>query len=82
MVEVEFKIEDKKRKFFERFQGIIGNNYQNDENIGDYLINDSTVLNLQRENFGVTPELQESENKEENHLVGDEDDDVICLDWV
>ena len=32
------------------------------------------VLNLQRENFGATPESHESENKED-HLFDDEDDD-------
>ena len=39
------------------------------------------MLNLQRENLGATSESQESEN-EEDQLVDDEDDDVICLDWV
>ena len=51
-------------------------------NTGDYSIYDPAVLNLQRENFGATPESQESENEEEDHLVDDEDDDIICLDWV
>ena len=37
------------------------------------------MLNLQRENFGATPESQESENKEEDYLVDNENDDVICL---
>ena len=49
-------------------------------NTGDYSIYDPAVLNLQHENFGATPESQESENEEEDHLVDDEDDD--CLDWV
>ena len=39
------------------------------------------MLNLQRENLGATSESQESEN-EEDQLVDDEDDDVICLDCV
>ena len=47
---------------------------------GDYSIYDPAVLNLQRENFGETPELQKSEKEEEDHLVHDEDDEVICLD--
>ena len=80
MLEVELKIEHEKRKTLERFQDIIENNYQNNESTGDYSIYDSAVLNLQRENFGATPELQESENEEEDHLVDDEGDDVICLD--
>ena len=80
MLEVELKIEHEKRKTLERFQDIIENNYQNNEITGDYSIYDSAVLNLQRENFGATPELQESENEEEDHLVDDEGDDVICLD--
>ena len=36
MLEVELKIEDKKRKILERFQDIIESNYQNNENTGDY----------------------------------------------
>ena len=80
MLEVELNIEDKKRKILERFQDIIENNYQNNENTGDYSIYDPAVLNLQRENFRATPESQESENKEEDHLVDDEDGDVTCLD--
>ena len=46
----------KKRKILERFQDIIENNYQNNENTGDYSIYDPAVSNLQRENFGATPE--------------------------
>ena len=61
-LEVELKIEDKKRKYFERFQDIIENNYRNNES--------TAMLNLQRENFGVTPEWQESAHEEEDHLVG------------
>ena len=80
MLEVELKIEDKKRKILERFQDIIENSYQNNENTGDYSIYDPAVLNLQREDIGATPESQESENEEEDHLVDDEDGDVICLD--
>ena len=68
----------KKTKLLERFQNIIENNYQNNENTGDYSIYDPAVLNLQRENFGATLESQETEN-EEDHLVDDEDDNVICL---
>ena len=82
MLEVELKIDHEKRKTLERFRDIIENNYQNNESTGDYSIYDSAVLNLQRENFGATLELQESENEEEDHLVDDEGDDVICLDWV
>ena len=66
MLEVELKIEDKKRKILKRFQDIIKNNYQNNENTGHYSIYDPAVSNLQRENFGATPELQESER--EDHL--------------
>ena len=80
MSEGELKIEDKKRKILERFQDIVENNYQNNENTGDYSICDPKVLSLQSENFGATPESQESENEEDDHLVDDEDDDVICLD--
>ena len=80
MLEVELKIEDKKRKILERFPDITENNYQNNEKTGDYSIYDLAVLNLQRENFGATSELQKSENEEEDHLIDDEDDDVICLD--
>ena len=72
-----------KRKTLERIQDDIENNYQNNENTGDCSIYDPAVLNLQRENFGGTPESQESENKEEeNHLIDGEDDAVICLDWM
>ena len=56
MLEVELKIEDKKRKILERFQDIIENNYENNENTGDYSIYDPAVLHLQHENFGVTPQ--------------------------
>ena len=34
------------RKILERFEGIIENNYQNNENTGDYSIYDPAVLNL------------------------------------
>ena len=74
------KLKIKKRKIPERFQDIIENNYQNNENTGDYSIHDRAVLNLQCKNVGATPESQESENEEEEDLVDDEDDDVICLD--
>ena len=40
MLEVELKIEDKKRKIIERFQDIIENNYQNNKNTSDYSICD------------------------------------------
>ena len=80
MLEVELKIEDKKRKILERFQDIIESDYQNNENTGDYSIYDLAVLNLQSENFGATPESQESENEEKDHLVDDKDNDIICLD--
>ena len=80
MLEVELKIEDKKRKILERFQDIIENNYENNKNTGDYSIYDPAVLNLQHKNFGVTPESQECGNKEEDHLVDDEDDNVAFLD--
>ena len=57
------------------------NNFQNNENTGDYSIYDPAVLNLQRENFEATPELQESENEEEEyHPVNDEHNGVICVD--
>ena len=72
-----------KRKTLERFQDVIENNYENNENTSDYSIYDPAVLNLQRENFGGNPESQESENEEkENHLIDGEDDAVICLDWM
>ena len=45
MLEVELKIEDKKRKIIERFQVINENDYQNNDNIGDYSIYDMAVLN-------------------------------------
>ena len=80
MLEVELKIEDKKRKILQRCPDITENNYQNNEKTDDYSIYDLAVLNLQRENFGATSELQKSENEEEDHLIDDEDDDVICLD--
>ena len=79
MLEVELKIEDSKRKILERYQNIIENNYENIDNAGKYPIFDSTVINLQGENFGATPEFLEDEN-EEDHLVDDEDDEVICID--
>ena len=56
ILEVELKIEDKKRKFL---QDIIESNYQNNDNTGNYSIYDPAALNLQLENFGVTPETQE-----------------------
>ena len=79
MLEVELKIEDSRRKILERYQNIIENNYQNIDNAGKYPIYDSTVINLQRENFRATPESLEDEN-EEDHLIDDEDDEVICID--
>ena len=36
MLEGELKIEDKKKKILERFQDIVENNCQNNENTGDY----------------------------------------------
>ena len=79
MIEVKLKIEDSKRKILERYQNIIENNYENIDNAGKYPIYDLTVINLQRENFGANPESLEDEN-EENHLIDDEDDEVICID--
>ena len=79
MLEVELKIEGSKRKILERYQNIIENNYENIDNAGKYPIYDLTVINLQRENFGGTPESLEDEN-EEDHLIDDEDDEVICID--
>ena len=79
MLEVELKIEDSKRKILERYQNIIKNNYENIDNAGKYPISDSTVINLQRENFGATPESLQDENGED-HLIDDEDDEVICVD--
>ena len=79
MLEAELKIKDKERKILERVQDIIGYNYQNNEEIGDYFISDPALLHLQHEDFGVTPELQESENEEEDHLVDGEGNN-ICLD--
>ena len=79
MLEVGLKIEDSKRKVLERYQDIIENNYENIDNAGKYPIYDSTVINLQLESFGVTPESLEDEN-EEDHLMDDEDDEVICID--
>ena len=38
------------------------------------------ICSLQRENFGASPESQESENEEKNNLVDHEDNNVICLD--
>ena len=55
------------RKILERFEDIIENNYQNNENTVDYSIYDPAVLNLQPENFGGTPKLQKSENEVEDH---------------
>ena len=81
ILEVELKIEDSKRKILERYQNIIENNYENIDNAGKYPIYDSTVINLQRVNFVVTPESLEDEN-EEDHLIDDEDDEVICTDWL
>ena len=70
MLEAELKIEGRKRKNLERYhQNIIENNYENIDNAGKYPIYDSTVINLQRENVGATPESLE-----------DEDDEVICID--
>ena len=67
ILEVELKIEDK-RKILERFQDVTENNYQSNENTGYYSIYDPAVLSLQQE--------------EKDHLVDDEKDDAICLDWV
>ena len=71
---VELKIEHKKRKILERFQDIIENNHQYNENTGDYSIYNPAVLNQLRENFGTSLESQESENEEEGHLVNEEED--------
>ena len=79
MLEAKLKIEDKKRKILESSQDIIEINNQNNENTNDHSIYDSTVLNLLRKNFRTTPESQASKNKEEDHLVDDEDNN-ICLD--
>ena len=66
ILEVDLKIKDKDRKNLERFQDIHENNYQNNENTGDY------------SNFGATSESQEFENKEEeDHLVSDNDDKLF-----
>ena len=67
ILEVELKIEGK-RKILEKFQDVTENNYQCNENTGDYSIYDPAVLSLQQE--------------EKGHLVDDEKDDAICLDWV
>ena len=80
MLEVELKIEDNKRKILERFQNIIRNNYENIKNAGEYPIYAKSVINLQHENFGATPESLEDENEEEDYLADDEDDEVICID--
>ena len=55
MLEVELKMKDIKRKILERFQNIIENIYQNNENNGDYSIYDLAVLSLQPEHYGATP---------------------------
>ena len=67
ILEVELKIEGK-RKILEKFQDVTENNYQSNENTGDYSTYDPAVLSLQQE--------------EKGHLVDDEKDDAICLDWV
>ena len=78
ILEVELKIKDKDRKNLERFQDIHENNYQNNENTGDYSIYDLAVFNLKRENFGATSKSQEFENKEkEDHLVSDNDEKLF-----
>ena len=79
MLEVELKMEDSKRKILEKYQNIIENNYESIDNAGKYPIYDLTVINLQRENFGATPESLEDEN-EEDHLIDDDDEEVICID--
>ena len=63
-------------RILERFQDIIENNHQNNENTGEYSIYNPAVLNQLRENFGTSLESQESENEEEGHLV-DEEEDLI-----
>ena len=71
MLDVELKIEDAKRRIFERFQNIIESNYENNIT-GERPIYDQAVLNLQAKNFGATPESLE---------IDDEDDNgVICID--
>ena len=72
----------KKEKFFERLQDIIENNYQNNENTGDYSIYDPVVSNLQRKNFGASPESRKPENIEDIHLLNDVDGNTICFDLV
>ena len=70
MLDVELKIEDAKRRIFERFQIIIVSNCENNF-AGERLIYDQAFLNLQAENFGATPNEQE---EEEDHSI----DDVVA----
>ena len=79
MLEVELKIGDNGRNILEWFQNIIGSKYEIADNAGEYPIFDKTVINMHRDNFGATPECVEDEN-EEDHLIDDEDDDIICID--
>ena len=79
MLEVELKIGDSKRTILERFQNIIKNNYEIIGNAGDYPIYDKTIINLQSENFGATPEYEYDED-EDDHLIDDDGDGVICID--
>ena len=81
MLEVELKIGDSKRTILERFHNIIKNNYEIIGNAGDYPIYDKTIINLQSENFGATPEYEYDED-EDDHLIDDDGDGVICIDWV
>ena len=37
-------------------------------------------LNLQTENCGATPESLDVDEEEDDHLIDDEDDEIICID--
>ena len=57
----------------------IGSKYEIAYNAGEYPIYDKTVINMHFDNFGATPECVEDKN-EEDHLIDDEDDELICID--
>ncbi len=80
MLEVELQIEDGKRKILERFQNIIETNYENNTTSERPIYDQArAVLNLQAEH-SVPESFKSGEEGEEDHLMDDEDDEVICVD--
>ena len=73
------EIRDSRTNTLERFQKSIGNKYEIADNAGENPIYDRTVINKHCDSFGATPECIGNE-KEEDHLINDEDHELICIE--